>query len=216
MSVLKKLKIKRELKNFQKFKNNYKFEFKKMDETEDGSLFCDGECLRQGKSSHIAFENDKIVNAGYISKDSQLSKVLSNLFPYKFEFKGYKVESAEAVFQSLKIKDKKAQRLAFSYSGFNANRIRACADYDWRENQIVYFQGKPMAREGKDYQDFLDELYVSLLQNKLFVNALKAVRNRYIVHSLGNEDKTKTLLSRYEFEFMLNSLKDYVLSKNNV
>ena len=102
------------------------------------------------------------------------------------------------------------QRLVFEYSGFNANRIRACADYDWQVEQTIYFQGRPMKRDSEEYIKFVEEMYISLLQNPLFVQALKKAKGKYIIHSLGVEDKTKTLLSRYEFERELNCLKDYV------
>ena len=210
MRIINKIKIKKELKRFQEFKKNYEFNFKKITKADDGSLFCDGRCLREGEFKHIAYEDDKIVNAGYISSGSQLSKVLSNLFPYEFWFRHYKVNSIEGIFQALKFKNKKSQKLVFKYSGFNANRIRACADYNWQEEQILYFQGKPLKRDSVEYESFVDEMYVSLLQNPLFIQALKNANGKYIVHSMGIEDKTKTTLSRYEFERELNCLKDYV------
>ena len=39
------LKIKRELKSFLKFKENYNFKMKELDKKEDGSVFCDGVCF---------------------------------------------------------------------------------------------------------------------------------------------------------------------------
>lgn len=214
--MFKSLKIKKELKKFQEFKKNYKFDFKQLTKSDDGSLFIDGECVREGENQHIAFENDFLVNAGYISGGSQLSKVLSNLFPYEFVFKGFKVQSIEGIFQSLKFKDKKCQKQVLKYSGFNANRIRACSDYDWRETQMIYFMGKAMKRDSKEYADFIDEMYISLVVcNPLYKNALKNVKDRYILHSMGNDDKTQTTLSRFEFEYELNCLKDYILIKKN-
>ena len=213
MNLFLRFKIKKELKRFQEFKQNYKFLLKPLKEMDDGSLFCDNCCLRKGEFEHIAYEDDRLVNAGYISKNSQLSKVLSNLFPYEFYFKGFKVNSIEGIFQSLKFKNKKMQRKVLKYSGFNANRIRICADYDWQDEQIVYFQGMPIKRDSIEYEAFVDEMYISLLQNPLFVQALKKSEGKYIVHSMGVEDKTKTLLSRYEFEHELNCLKDYIATK---
>lgn len=212
-NLIKYLKIKNELKTFQKFKMSYSFEYKELCKKDDESLFFDDICIREGNENLVNIETEQFVNVGYANKGSCLAKVLSNLFPYKFYFRGFIIESIEGVIQGLKIKDKKSQKLCFSYSGLNSNRIKACCDYDWRLNQSVYFQGKKIKRDSKEYQNFIDELYVSLLSNKLFANALKNVGERYIMHSIGNENKQETLLSRYEFEYELNCLKDYVLSK---
>lgn len=209
-NLFKCYKIKKELKNFKEFKKSYKFEYKELTKKDDGSLFFDDICIREGEETIVNVETDKVVNVGYGNRGSSIVKVLSNLFPYEFYFKGFKVSSVEGVIQGLKFKDKKAQRLCFCYDGLNSNRIKACQDYDWREGQIVYFQGKPIKRDSEEYDTFIDELYVSLLQNKLFVNALNNVGERYILHSIGNENKKETLLSRYEFERELNCLKDYI------
>ena len=54
------------------------------------------------------WQTEDFINIGYNSKNS-LSKILSNLYPYEFKFKGKKVASIEGVLQSLKYKDKKIQ-----------------------------------------------------------------------------------------------------------
>lgn len=207
------LKIKKELKKFKKFKSNYNFKMKEIEEKDDGSLFVDGICIREGKEGALIGESETFVNANYMIHGYKYSKVISNLFPYKFYFKGYKISCVESIFQAFKFKNKKLQKLVFEYESLNANRIKGCSDYDWTESGIVYFLGKEMNRDSKDYEDFVDEIYVSLIQNPLFVQALKNVGNRYILHSIGLEDKTKTTFTRAEFEKELNIIKDYVLSK---
>ena len=207
-------KIKKELKNFKKFKETYDFKLKEIEEKEDGSLFCDGFCLREGKDGLLLGESETFVNSNYLLHGYKYSKVVSNLFPYKFYFKGHKMGCAESVFQAFKFKTPKLQKMVFEYEALNANRIKGCEEYDWTKSGKVYFLGKEIERDSKKYEDFIDELYVSLLQNPLFVRALKNVGNRYILHSIGVEDKTKTTFTREEFEKELNAIKDYVLSKN--
>ena len=202
-------KIQKELKRFKNFKNNFKFEMLELSKNEDGSVFYGDLRLREGENGDWLGETDEFVNVGYTNK-GKLTKVLSNLFPYKFYFKGRVHASVETVFQSFKFKDKTSQQLVLGYDGFNANRIKNCSTYDWRELGIVYYFGKSMKRDGKDYDDFIDEMYVSLLFNPLFVGALKNAENKYIMHAMGVEDKTETTFTRYEFEFMLNCLKEYV------
>ena len=60
------------------------------------------------------------------------------------------------------------------------------------------------------YEDFIDELYVSAIQNPLYRNVLKNVGDKYILHALGETNKNETVFTRYEFEYELNALKAYV------
>ncbi len=203
------LKIKKELKKFQEFKKNYKFEMKDVEEKEDGSLFCDGVCIREGKDGEWVGESETFINVGY-KFHGAMPKVLSNLFQYEFYFKGHKLQSLEGIFQGFKIKDKKAQKLLFKYHGLNSNNIKMAQDYDWKEDGVVYFQGKAIKRDSKEYDDFIDEMYVSILQNPLYRNCLKKVGQKYILHALGGKTKFDTVFTRYEFEYELNALKDYV------
>ena len=64
-NLIKDIKIKKELKKFQEFKKNYKFEMKEVEEKEDGSLFCDGICIREGKEGEWVGETETFVNVGY-------------------------------------------------------------------------------------------------------------------------------------------------------
>ena len=208
-NIFKDLKIKRDLKKFQEFKKNFKFEFKEIEEKKNGSLFCDGVCIRDGKDGEWIGEAETFVNVGY-KFHGALAKALSNLFPYEFYFKGFKLHSIEGVFQGFKIKDKKAQRYLFSYHSLNSNNIKAAYDYNWKDEKIVYFQGRSMKRESKEYEDFIDELYVSAIQNPLYRNVLKNIGDKYILHALGEKSKDDTVFSRFEFEYELNALKAYV------
>lgn len=211
-NLLLERKIKKELKEFKEFKKSYNFKQKEVTEKKDGSLFCDNICIREGEDGEWVGETETFVNVGY-KFHGPLPKVLSNLFHYEFVFRGFKLSSAEGIFQGFKLKDKKAQRLIFKYFGLDSNNIKASSDYNWREEQTVYFQGKPIKRDSKEFEDFIDEMYISLLQNPLYRNCLKKVGNKCILHALGEPDKTKTVFTRYEFEYELNALKDFVLSK---
>ena len=206
---IKELVIKKELKRFRQFKNNYIFEQKDI-AYKDGSLFCDGICIKENEDADWIGETETFVNVGYKIHGS-LPKVLSNLFPYSFYFKGYKYASAEGFFQALKFKDKKCQKLIFKMSGLDSNNIKCAQDYDWKEKYTVYFLGRQYDRMSVAYDNLIDELYVALLQNPLYVNALKKVGDKYILHAIGETEKTETVFTRYEFEKELNCLKDYCL-----
>lgn len=208
-NMFRDLKIKRELKKFQEFKKTFVFEFKDLEERTDGSIYYEGVCLREGKDGDWLGETETFVNVGY-KIHGAMPKVLSNLFPYNFYFKGFKLSSIESVFQGFKIKNKRSQRYLFDYHGLDSNNIKMSYDYNWRENKIVYFQGKVIDRNSKQYGDFIDELYISAIQNPLYRNVLKNVGNKYILHAMGEKSKDVTVFTRYEFEYQLNALKAFV------
>lgn len=208
-SIFKDAKIKKEFKLFKEFKNNYKFEFRPL-EKKGESVFFMGTCIRENDEAERVFETEDFVNVAF-KGHGKLPKVLSNLFPYEFYFKGHKFASIEGFFQGIKFKNKNAQKLVFNMSGTMSNNIKVAQDYDWQKEQAIYFLGKKYDRHSKEYEDLCDELYCALLQNPLYVGTLKAVENKYILHAIGEEDASKTVFSRFEFEKELNCLKDYCL-----
>lgn len=77
-------KLDKELEEFKKFKKDFKYELKEVEE-KDGIEIYDGECLidENGKEKG---EGEKWINVGYKHSGSY-AKILSNLFPYEFIFK---------------------------------------------------------------------------------------------------------------------------------
>lgn len=199
--------IKKELIKFKQFRDNYNFEFLQLEEKEDGLYYKDYLVMNDEFNLN---ESEDFINVGYKLKGS-FSKTLSNLYPYEFKFRGKKVSSIESVFQGIKFKDKKAQNLMLKYSGLDSNNIRVATDYDWKVTGNLYWQGKEINRYSKEYDDFLDELYVSAISNPLYRGMLRNV-NKYILHSMGKKNKEDTVFTRYEFERMLNTIKAYVKS----
>jgi len=194
-----------ELKDFIEFKKNYKF--KQLDIVEkDGNLYCKDILLKD--ENGYTGESEEWINVGY-SLRGMYPKLLSNLFPYEFTFKGQKLNSIECFFQGIKFKDKELQSKLFKYSGKEALVLQKTSDYNWKESGIVYWQGLPIKRDSKEYDDLIDELYISAIQNEFYRNAIKNC-NLPIIHAMGEEDKKETVFTRYEFEFMLNCLHDFL------
>ena len=198
--------IEKELEEFKKFKENYTFEQIPIEEIE-GKQYCEGEPLIDDEGKERG-DCEKWINVGYKHK-GPYAKVLSNLFPYEFEFKGKKLQSIESFFQGIKFKDIDMQNLVFKYSGLDSNYIKACSEYDWKETGIIYWQGNEINRYSKEYDDLVDELYISAIQNPLYRNILKST-DRTILHTMGGKEKEETVFTRYEFEFQLNCLKDFL------
>lgn len=195
-----------ELKKFREFKSEYKYELKEVTE-KDGMEYYEGEPLIDEEGKEIG-ECEKWINVGY-THSGAYAKVLSNLFPYEFEFRGKKLQSIESFFQGIKFKDINMQNMVFNYSGLNSNRIKVCSGYDWKETGILYWQGKEIDRFSKQYDDIVDELYISAIQNPLYRNALK-ICTKEIIHTMGGKEKQDTVFTRYEFERQLNCLKDFL------
>ena len=198
--------INEELQEFKKFKSNYIFKQKEIDEI-DGVQYCDGEPLLDEDGREIG-DCEKWINVGYKYK-VPYAKVLSNLFPYEFEFRGKTLKCIESFFQGVKFKDIEMQNLVFNYSGLDSNHVKVCSGYDWKETGILYWQVKEVNRFSKEYDDLVDELYISAIQNPLYRNILRTT-DRNIIHSMGGKTKEETTFTRYEFEFELNCLKDFL------
>ena len=194
--------MKKELREFKEFKKNFKFKQLELIEKDD-CVYCKDYLVKDSEGNTIN-ETDEFINVGYKLK-GPLSKALSNLFPYSFVFKGKRVESIEAVFQGIKFPNKKEQNYVLAYKGLDANNVKITSNYDWKESGNLYWQGKAINRFSNEYKDFVEELYVSAIQNPLYRNLLKNTK-KYIMHSIGVTDEKLTVFTRYEFEEMLNCL----------
>ena len=197
---------KEDLREFGNFFDGFDFEENVLRQKEGGLFFGD-ECVVTSDGEAVA-EGNGFVNVGYKLK-SPYSKLLSNLFPYSFDFMGKRACSIEAVLQSLKFRDANAQDLVLHYFGTDANNIKFACDSDWQIEKMLFWQGAPMSRFSLEYRDFILTLYVSAIQNPLYRNALKNV-GKTLIHTIGEVDPAKTVLSRSEFEKILNALRAYL------
>ncbi len=200
--------MKEELKEFTEIKKDYKFKQLEISE-ENGNLYCDGILLKD-ENGYVG-ESDKWINVGF-SLHGMYPKLLSNLFSYEFYFKGCKLNSIECFFQGIKFKDKEMQKRLFKYSGKEALLLQKATDYNWKETGIIYWQGIPIKRDSKEYEQLVDELYISAIQNKFYRNVIKNC-NLPIIHAIGEKEKNNTVFTRYEFELMLNCLHDFLNRK---
>lgn len=198
--------IQKELQLFQKFKKDFSFTPKEIIEI-DGILYCDDIALFDDAGKLIP-KTEKWINVKYNAKDF-FAKVLSNLFPYTFEFRGEKLNSLEAFFQGIKFPDPNVQRYVFSYSGIDAFNIQIANEYDWKSTGCLFWQGQKIKRDSEEYTNLVDEVYISAIQNPLYRQALKNV-DRYILHSIGKQNINETVFTRYEFELELNCLSAFI------
>lgn len=198
---------KKHIEKFTEFRNNFKFDYKPL-EVKDENIYFNGELVEDEEKKYA--EGSTFINIGYNLKNS-LSRSLSNLYPMSFKFRGKWVNSIEGVLQGLKHKDKKLQKLIFKYSGLDAYHTRGSNTLDfWGDEGVLYWQGKPMKRDSEEYQNFLDELYLSVVKNPLYKKCLLATGDKYLLHHIGGENMKETVLTRFEYEQRLNALRAYV------
>lgn len=155
---------------------------------------------------------DDYIDIGYSSKQSP-SRILSNLYPYKFDYYGNGVKSIEAAIQSLKYNDESLRQVCYEYHGLDAVHLRGMTPYDWQKEGMLYTPIKPINRFSEEYQDFLDELYFSVFQNPLYKNNLKHSKSKLLDHTIGENDSRYTTLTRTEYISRLYALRYCVQSE---
>lgn len=134
------------------------------------------------------------------------SGVLSNLCSNGFRFDRMVCGSMEGFLQSLKRQDRDKQRQICSMKGGNARKMSVTS---WQTDQIVWWKGQAIDRQGKEYQDLLRRAYQAMFeQNERFRMALMQTRGMTLTHSEGETNPYKTILTPAEFCGILTELRD--------
>jgi len=195
------------IKQYTDFRKNFQLNYQPLDVVDD-NIYFKGELVEDIEKKYS--EGSTFLNIGYNFKNS-LSRNLSNLYPIRFKFRGKWVNSIEGVLQGIKHQDIKLQNIVLKYSGLDAYHTRGSNTLDFWGNQgILYWQGKPIKRDSEEYQTFLDELYLSAIKNPLYKKCLLSTENKYLLHHIGRENINETVLTRFEYEQRLNSLREYI------
>lgn len=133
------------------------------------------------------------------------SGVLSNLCSNAFRLDGVLCNSMEGFLQSLKHQDPNKQRQICQLKGGNARKRSVTS---WQTDQIVWWQGQAIDRQGDVYQLLLRRAYQALFdQNERFRAALMATRGITLTHTTGETDPFKTILTASEFSRILTAIR---------
>ena len=170
------------------------------------------EIIRNDKNEVIRVTEDYI-DITYKSKETE-SRVLSNLYPYKFKYLNDIVSSIESVIQSLKYKDELTRKACFDYFGIDAWHLRGTLPYEWQKDGILY-ASTPLNRFSEEYQLFLDELYYCAFQNLIYRNNLILSSNKDLDHTIGEDNNQKSTLTRTEYISRLYGLRYCALNQIN-
>lgn len=123
---------------------------------------------------------------------------LSNFTKREFVFDGVKCNSIEGVLQSFKCKDTTEQKRICMLCGIEAKN--AGAELNWKTEQLLYWNGKEYPRKSSEYAELLKRLYESVYAcDSSFKNDIEDSKKYILNHSIGVEDKTKTVLTKDEF-----------------
>lgn len=136
------------------------------------------------------------------------SNVLSNMCGNEFIFDGVECGSMEGFLQSIKHKDIDRQHQICSMKGGNAKKHSVKS---WQIDQIVYWKGQAISRHSEEYQELLRRVYRAMFdQNDIFRSALLSTHGISLIHSCGEEDPFKTILTKYEFCQILTELRNSI------
>jgi hypothetical protein len=140
-------------------------------------------------------------------KNSGLSSELSNLYPHSFNIDGYDMASMESFLQSLKIPYIEIKKDVFKFYGYDAWQIGV--HYDWRKKQELYWVETPIDRHSQEYLDLITRAYDCLFeQNEDFRISLKNSTKYTLEHTIGGTNVNETIMTRKEFIFQLNRLRN--------
>lgn len=152
---------------------------------------------------------DRYIDISYASKESP-AKVLSNLFPYQFDYFGEQVNSIEAAIQSLKYDDEAIRKICYGYSDLASVHLKGMIPYEWQKSGLLYTPKKVIDRFSEEYQEFLDELYVMALANPLYCFNLEHSGHKMLDHTIGENDQHRSTLTRTEYISRLYALRYFL------
>lgn len=150
---------------------------------------------------------DPVTNTIDIRSDGLYpSNVLSNLCSNGFRFEGMVCGSMEGFLQSLKYKDKDKQRQICSMKGGNARKRSVTS---WQTDQIVWWKGYAIDRQGEEFQQLVRRAYQAMFdQSQRFRDALMQTRGMTLIHSIGEVNSYKTILTSQEFCSILTDIRE--------
>ena len=154
-----------------------------------------------------------------ISYKDHVSAPLSNLYPHKFIIYGFypssniseeqiTIPSMESFLQGLKIQDKNLQNIFMtSYSGMDACKMSATLN-SWKETGTLWFNGVAFNRYSDEYTDLITRAYDALFEtNHIFREiVLPKYKDKILIHTIGKDDRSDTVLTEAEFRYQLNRL----------
>jgi hypothetical protein len=128
------------------------------------------------------------------SKKRGIAGRLSNFTRRSFLFDGVPCRSIEGVLQSFKFSSEEERRIVCGLWGIQAKL--AGEGRNWREEQVLFWNGERYPRESEEYRALLSRLYGAVYeQDADFRRDLRRARGRRLAHSIGKSDPRETVLT---------------------
>jgi len=132
---------------------------------------------------------------------------LSNFTAREFIFNGIQYASMEGFLQSLKFPLVEKQARVRGMVGKQAKRIGK--KKKWYLDQTLYFLTLPMDRHSPDYFIFVQSAFEAMYAyNSNFRERLASTGNRPLIHSRGQSNPHRTILTESEFIKILMRLRE--------
>ena len=133
------------------------------------------------------------------SKRRGIAGRLSNFTKRKFSFDEVNCRSIEGVLQSMKFENPCEQQIVCGLWGSQA-KLAGDLKADWKNTQLLYWNGCSYRRESKEYHELLTRLYTEVYrQDEQFRKDIQKSAKYKLVHSIGNSDPCDTVLTEKEF-----------------
>ena len=127
------------------------------------------------------------------------ANALSNFFSHRFVFDRIICLSAEGLLQALKFDDFEEQKQMCKLYGKEAKKKGSQRNKIWQKKQTLWWRGKNYKRGSLEYQNLLDRIFKALAKNFDFQKAILATINAKLIHSIGENNPKKTVLTENEF-----------------
>lgn len=140
---------------------------------------------------------------------------LSNLFPRAFVFEGVICHSMEGLVQAIKCNNIKKQKEICKFSGFKAKVVGK--EFDWTEDQQLYWQGQSIDRHSQYYYEFIRNAYRTLFtQNTDAKKLLLDTGDALLTHAVGHTNPYQTVMTAKHFCDVLMDTRRELFLENNV
>lgn len=132
---------------------------------------------------------------------------LSNFRNRPFVLDDVRCGGIEGFLQSLKFSDVYEQETVAALHGYHAFKTGQGANV-WKESQVLYWRGVPLARGGPEYQELLTRAFDAQYEQALMLRRyLLATVGSQLRHTMGKSDPTDTTLTELEYIDQLNRLR---------
>lgn len=151
-----------------------------------------------------------IHSKGKYSTDDDTKKIaieLSNFTAHAFTLDGVECASMEGFLQALKYVSPKKQREICKLTGKTA-KVAGDGKFLWKLLHEAFWQGKRYDRLSPEFRKLIFRAYSAMYaQNEAFRAAIEETREKKLIHSIGEPNPKKTILTEREFICMLYRLR---------